>query len=716
MENLSNNMHHNPPPGKTERTYGKTWLIEGMDCPDCVQTIKTKLEGIQGIKTVTLRFSTRKLRISYNPGANHNKVDTEIKTAIGHLGFSIKPLNSKENNYDRSNKGHIVYRGGLTILITLAVILFLWNATYSHALFSIATLWGMYPVAKKAINQARTGLLFSISTLMLTACIGALLLGDYIEAAVVLILFRFGEYLESIAAGRARRGVQSLMNLTPDTALLLVNGRREEVQTSSLHPGDIIELRPGDRLPVDGELLQPGSLDESALTGESMPVDKLSGDKVMAGTLVVDRVITIKITSEYGHNAIDHILHLIEEAENNKAPVERLIDRFSRRYTPFMMLMAALTIIIPPLFLGQAWDLWIYRGLALLLIACPCALVISTPAAVTSALAHAAGTGALIKGGAALESLAGIKKIAFDKTGTLTQGLLTVSEIYSVHTDTAEWLPLAAAVEQSSSHPLAQALVKENQKRNLASLNAESITSMAGKGISGQINDNLVTITSPRYIPGPAAGSSKISSWITDAEKSGKTVSVVCINNTIKGLISFSDAVRNDAELAIKKLAALNISSIMITGDNKYTAGAIAKKLNIDYRAELLPEDKVKIINELRQNSHVAMLGDGINDAPAMKAADIGIAMGKGTDVALETADAALTHENLLNLAGMVKISLKTHGIIRQNIALAFGIKTLVLLTTLFGITGLMVAVLADTGATAMVTLNSLRLLRKNSS
>lgn len=432
----------------------------------------------------------------------------------------------------------------------------------------------------------------------------------------------------------------------------------------------------------------------------------------MAGSIVNDRVIEIQITSAQGENAIDRILHLIEEAESRKAPLERFLDKFSRWYTPAMMVLSLLVIIIPPLMFGQSWDTWIYRGLAMLLIACPCALVISTPAAITSGLATAAKRGALIKGGAALEELGHIQNIAFDKTGTLTQGKPVLTDIRVLtETETEESILLqSAAVEMGSSHPLARAVVVRAQEQGLTVIEADNRETVVGKGIKGTVNDQHIELYAPQQFDGEVIP--EIESQIAFLEQQGKTVVLVLINEQISGLLAWRDELRADAKMAVEKLVKLGIKPIMLTGDNERAAKAIAAELNIDYKAGLLPSDKVKYVEQLTANAKTAMVGDGINDAPAMKTASIGIAMGGGTDVALETADAALTHNRLEELAPMVALSKATLSNIRQNITLALGLKAVFLVTSLFGITGLWVAVLADSGATVLVTLNALRLLR----
>ncbi|MGL5176488.1 MAG: heavy metal translocating P-type ATPase, partial [Aeromonas veronii] len=587
-------------------------------------------------------------------------------------------------------------------------------------LFTLATLWGLWPISRKAWALTKSGSPFAIETLMTVAAVGALFLGETAEAAMVLLLFMLGEHLEAYAAGRARAGVTALMALVPDKALRIratAEGEmREEVAADELRPGDIIEIAPGARLPADARLLDAlGAFDESALTGESIPVERRQGDKVPAGSLAADRVLRLEVVSEPGNNAIDRILHLIEEAESQRAPIERFIDRFSRWYTPAMMLVALLVVLVPPLAFGQSWDEWIYRGLALLLIGCPCALVISTPAAVTSALAAATRQGALIKGGAALERLAHIDTVAFDKTGTLTLGKPQLTELVSLNGQPeAELLALAAAIEQGSHHPLARAVVAAANEQGLAQVEARDLRALPGMGVEGRINGELWQLLAPSRV---AALNMEQQTRIASLERQGKTVVVLCQSSGDQALpvalLALRDQIRPEAAAALQELHQLGLNSIMLTGDNPNAAEAIATELGMGWRAGLLPEGKVEEIAKLASTRKVAMIGDGINDAPAMKRASIGIAMGGGTDVALETADAALTHNQLGGIAAMIRLSRAALANIHQNIALALGLKAIFLVTSLLGITGLWIAVLADTGATALVTANALRLLRK---
>lgn len=502
------------------------------------------------------------------------------------------------------------------------------------------------------------------------------------------------------------------MALVPDQATKIEHGQRVLVDVQDLRPGDHVEVAPGGRLPADGQLMdQAASIDESALTGESIPVEKQVGDTLAAGSVVVDRLIQVQITSLPGQNAIDRILHLIEQAESRKAPLERFLDRFSRWYTPLMMLIALLVVLIPPLMFAQPWETWTYRGLALLLIACPCALVISTPAAITSGLAAAARRGALIKGGAALEQLGRVTMMAFDKTGTLTQGKPQVTDMISL-TDlpSSQWLAAVAAIEQGSSHPLATSLVDKVQAQGYTIHQASEQQALPGRGITGLVAGQRYSLLSPTQLD--VVVSAAVTESIEQLEAQGKTVAVALQNKQPIGVIAWQDTLRDEAQVAIAQLKKIGINSIMLTGDNPRSAAAIADKLGMDFQASLLPEDKVQVVEQLSQLQPVAMVGDGINDAPAMKQASIGIAMGSGTDVALETADAALTHNRLIELAGMIELSRATLNNIRQNVTLALGLKAILLVTSLLGITGLWMAVLADSGATALVTLNALRLLR----
>ncbi|HIF9136124.1 TPA: zinc/cadmium/mercury/lead-transporting ATPase [Photobacterium damselae] len=709
-QQLANQLAHN--------SHGLTlsWKVDGMDCPSCAAKLEKAITSLEPVETAKVMFATEKLIVNTK---SHSGDAATIKSLIEQkslqTGFTLLSANQKSSEvkqpFWQQHLAVLIIAG----LMLISAIINQFSHSIGLAAFTLTTLVGLYPVAIKALKLAKSGSPFSIETLMSVAAIGALYLGDTAEAAMVILLFLIGEQLEGYAASRARSGVQALMALVPEEAtVILPNGEQKKVPASELKPGDIIEVAPGSRLPADGQILTSSvSFDESALTGESVPVERQLGEKVMAGCMVVDKVVRLTIISAQGENAIDRILHLIEDAEARKAPLERFLDKFSRWYTPAMIGLAALVIVVPPLFFGGVWDTWIYKGLTLLLIACPCALVISTPAAITSGLAAAARHGALIKGGAALEQLGHVEVVAFDKTGTLTEGKPVVTDAVSWDGDDDKLLRQAAAVEMGSLHPLAMAVVNLAKERSLPLSEADERQAIVGRGIQGVTEGDHFMLCAADRLPQDIQLSDNQKEQALALESQGKTLVVAVRNGHAVGLIAWRDNLRKDAIDAVRKLEKLGVRSLMLTGDNPRAAQAIASELgNMEFRASLLPEDKVTEVRKATEKAHVAMVGDGINDAPAMKTASIGIAMGGGTDVALETAEAALTHNRVAELPVMIELSRATLANIRQNITLALGLKALFLVTTLLGFTGLWVAVLADSGATALVTLNALRLLK----
>ncbi|QLS04287.1 Zn(II)/Cd(II)/Pb(II) translocating P-type ATPase ZntA [Citrobacter freundii] len=681
-----------------------TWKVSGMDCAACARKVENAVRQVSGVNQVQVLFATEKLVVDAVADIRQN-----IENAVQKAGYTLRDEQAPEAAPESRFKENLPL---ITLIVMMAISWGLeqFNHPFGQMAFIATTLVGLYPIARQALRLMKTGSYFAIETLMSVAAIGALFIGATAEAAMVLLLFLIGERLEGWAASRARKGVSALMALKPETAVRLRNGEREEVAINSLQPGDVIEVAAGGRLPADGKLVSGfASFDESALTGESIPVERATGDKVPAGATSVDRLVTLEVLSEPGASAIDRILKLIEEAEERRAPIERFIDRFSRIYTPAIMAIALLVTLVPPLLFAASWQEWIYKGLTLLLIGCPCALVISTPAAITSGLAAAARRGALIKGGAALEQLGRVTHVAFDKTGTLTVGKPRVTAIHPASgISESELLALAAAVEQGATHPLAQAIVREAQTRELTIPAAQAQRALVGSGIEAQVNGERILICAAGKQPAEA-----FAGQISELESAGQTVVLVLRNDAVLGVLALQDTLRDDALTAINELHQLGVKGVILTGDNPRAAAAIAGELGLEFKAGLLPEDKVRVVTSLNQQSPLAMVGDGINDAPAMKAATIGIAMGSGTDVALETADAALTHNRLRGLVQMIQLARATHANIRQNIAIALGLKGIFLITTLLGITGLWLAVLADTGATVLVTANALRLLRK---
>ncbi|MDV5169327.1 zinc/cadmium/mercury/lead-transporting ATPase [Photobacterium rosenbergii] len=688
-----------------------SWKVGGMDCPSCANKLERAINGLEGVASAKVMFATEKLVVNCQSAAISDAIVAKTRET-GFQLFTVGGVSEDEKPANRLKENLPVLM--IAMMMVVSFIVSKQSEVMGLAAFTATTLVGLFPIARKAIKLAKSGSPFSIETLMSVAAIGALYLGETAEAAMVLLLFLIGEQLEGYASAKARSGVKALMALVPEKASrVLADGSKEQISASELKPGDIIEVAPGGRLPADVELMDAAaSLDESALTGESVPVERLPGEQVMAGALVADKVVRLRIISEQGENAIDRILHLIEDAESRKAPLERFVDRFSRWYTPAMIVLAALVVVIPPILFGQAWDEWLYKGLTLLLIACPCALVISIPAAITSGLAAATRRGALIKGGAALEQLGRIETMAFDKTGTLTEGKPVMTDIVSWDGDEQRLLRQSAAVEMGSAHPLAQAVVNAAKERGLNVEEAQERQALPGRGIQGNTDGDILMLVAADRLPEGVALSAQQVEQAFHLEGEGKTLVVALRNAVPVGLIAWRDNLREDSAKAVKALKAMGIHSVMLTGDNPRAAAAIAGEIGIAFEAGLLPEDKVKHVELANQRANVAMVGDGINDAPAMKTASIGIAMGGGTDVALETADAALTHNRVAELPMMIALSKATLANIKQNVFLALGLKGVFLITTLLGMTGLWVAVLADSGATALVTLNALRLLK----
>ena len=686
--------------------------VQGMDCPSCTVAIEGAVCALPGVKNVKIDYQKERLSFDIDDtGAARNKVISTVKT----LGYDVQDMTDGDASsappaWFKTKKGRLVLFSGT--LMVLSSIVYLIRPDLSPYGFSIAALLALFPMARKAFGAARLGRPFTIETLVTLAVVGAIIINQAAEAALVVFLFTVGEMLENLAAAKARRSVSALASLAPKTAFVMRGKTVEEVAADTLVVGDIVEVRPGGRIPADGTITKgQTSIDQSPVTGESVPVRKVKGDTIYAGSINADGVIRLRVDKTAQDNMIGRILKLVEEAEAAQSPTARFIDRFSTYYTPGVMLVSALIILVPPLMFGAQWMEWIYKGLAILLIGCPCALVLSTPAAITSGIAAGARRGLLMKGGVVLEAIGKVTTIAFDKTGTLTQGKPSVTDAKSFTGSVANMLALAAAVEASSSHPLAKAIVDETKARKIDIPEATNATALQGRGVQGTVDGIVITIASPRY----AAEISKLkevqNTDISALEEEGKTVAVVIKGKSVIGIIAMRDELRKDTKPAIAALKKLNVGVVMLTGDNARTGRALAGQLGMDVRSELMPEDKLVAIEALKNDGTVAMVGDGINDAPALARADVGIAMGSGTDVAIETADAALLQERVSGVPALVRLSRATLANIYQNITAALILKAIFFATTLMGATDLWMAILADTGATVLVTMNALRLL-----
>ncbi len=612
----------------------------------------------------------------------------------------------------KGKKGRATLLAGAS-LVTAYVIGHLVPSIQLYA-FAAAMLVGLVPIARRAVMAALAGTPFSIEMLMTIAAVGALAINATEEAAAVVFLFLVGELLEGVAAGKARDSIKSLSALVPKTALLEEAGKTNEVPAESLQIGAVILVRPGDRISADGVIVSGDSaINEAPVTGESVPVQKNAGDSVFAGTVNGDAVLRVRVTAAAADNTITRVVKLVEEAQESKAPTERFIDRFSKYYTPGVVAVAALVALMPPLLWGASWDEWIYKGLAILLIGCPCALVISTPAAIAASLSAGARRGLLLKGGAVLEGLGRLTAVALDKTGTLTEGKTKVTDIASFGLSEPEVLRLAAALETGSSHPLGIAILERASEDKILVPSARDAKALGGKGVSATVEGQSVFLGSAKAALAMADIPVADQATVTALNDQGKTVSVLIVDGRLTGAIAMRDEPRADAAEGLQALKDVGVKVVMLTGDNARTASAIGRTLGIEVRADLLPEDKQRIVGELKQQGLVVgKVGDGINDAPALAAADVGIAMGGGTDVALETADAAILHGRVGDVARMIDLSKRTMRNIYQNIGISLGLKAVFLVTTIIGVTGLWPAILADTGATVLVTMNALRLLR----
>jgi len=715
--------------------------VDGMDCAACGTKIETAVRRLAGVDDVNVSASAGTMMVRHHGDAN---LAEAIESQVRSLGYrlaardgSLRTITSspRENQAPQTDMASDeADRGGTELKqawwtspkarLTLACGIALAAAWVTGRffpeleswIFTAAMLVGLVPIARRAVAAALAGSPFSIEMLMSIAAIGAVIIGASEEAAAVVFLFLIGELLEGVAAGKARASIQSLTELVPKTALLEDDGKIREVPAESLPVGSTILVRPGDRISADGIILSGESaIDESPVTGESTPVRKGDGAAVFAGTVNGEAVLRVRVTAAAADNTIARVVKLVEEAQESKAPTERFIDRFSRFYTPGVVVASMLVAVIPPLLFGGDWSEWIYKGLAILLIGCPCALVISTPAAIAAALSAGARRGLLLKGGAVLETLGKTTAVALDKTGTLTTGKPQVTDVVAFGRTESDVMRLAAALETGSSHPLAKAIL---HRATSDGLNIPSVTdakAIGGKGVCGTVDGIGVFLGSPQAANEIIALSPAQSVRVGSLNAEGKTVSVLIADGAIAGAVATRDEPRPDAKSGLRALTATGIKTLMLTGDNRRTAEAVGRQLGIEVRAELLPEHKQQIISELQaQGFSVAKVGDGINDAPALAAADVGIAMGGGTDVALETADAAVLHGRVGDIAQMIALSKSTMANIYQNITIALGLKVVFLVTTIAGFTGLWPAILADTGATVLVTANAMRLLRWN--
>jgi Cd2+/Zn2+-exporting ATPase len=617
----------------------------------------------------------------------------------------------------------VLARGGFSNLFGPGAVESVHAPAAAIALYLGAVVAGGWYIAPRALLAARR-LRPDMNLLMTIAALGAMLIGEWFEAGAVTFLFALALLLESWSVGRARRAIRNLLHLSPTIARVIdgSTGRPLEVAVDEVAIGSRVLVRPGEKFPLDGTVVAGSTtVNQAPITGESMPVPRGEGDPVYAGTINGEGAIEFQTTSKASDTTVAHIIRMVEEAQARRSPTEQWVERFARTYTPLMMGMAVLIAVLPPLLFGGAWSQWFYQALVLLVIACPCALVISTPVSVVASLASAAKHGVLIKGGRFLEIPARLRAVAVDKTGTLTLGRPEVIRVvpFNGHDD-RDLLEIAAAVEGSSAHPLAEAIVRHASASGIRPEPARGYQAVPGKGATAELNSRRVWLGSHRYLEERAQESPELHELLESLSADGASVVVVGNDEHVCGVIALADRARAEARAAVAALRAAGVDRIvMLTGDNGPTARAVARQIGIEeVRAELLPQDKLEVVDELvARNRMVAMVGDGVNDAPAMARATIGIAMGAaGSDAAIETADIALMGDDLSRLPWLVSHSRRTLRIIKENIAISIALKVVFVVLTLTGHASLWAAIAADMGVSLLVVMNALRLLQSGES
>lgn len=671
------------------------FALENLHCADCAAKLEKAVRELEGVETAQVNIIASKITV------RHRGNEGPIRALLARQGYLAKR--------DRTNfwlQPRTLSTLGAALLILSAV---LSPQPVKTWLLVAATGLGAWFPALSGIKNLLGSRTFDINFLMTIAVIGALAIGELGEAATVVLLFAFSHSLEAFTMGRTRRSVHNLMELAPDTAWIEEGEDLIAVPTASLQPGQQIVVKPGERIPVDGEILAGVSeVNQAQITGESMPMSRGPGDAVYAGSVNGSGQIRVVASKAAADSSLARIVAMVEEAATSRPPVQQFVDSFARWYTPLVIALAIGITVLPPLFLHQAWQPWLYRGLALLVVACPCALVISTPVSIVSALGNAARRGVLIKNGAALERTAAISIIAMDKTGTLTRGEPRLVAIHPAggHSET-EVLRLAASVEQGSSHPLAAAVIAAARDRQLKPAAGMEYKTLPGHGAMATIDGTNVYAVSPTFAQRELGLSPRLAA-------SGKTQVILAKDCKELAHLEFQDTLRPGAREIIRQLKALSANPVMLTGDSQGVAAEIAREAGIaDFHAHLLPQEKLSKIKDLRSQGATMMVGDGINDAPALAAADVGVAMGAaGSDTALESADIALMADDLSQLPFLLRLSRRALATIRFNIWFAVAVKLLAVALVFPGWLTLWLAIMADTGATVLVTLNGMRLLK----
>ncbi|HEY7284590.1 MAG TPA: heavy metal translocating P-type ATPase [Vicinamibacterales bacterium] len=693
-----------------------TFKIEGMDCREEVAMLERRFKNLVGLEDFSADVMGQRLHVKYDAA---KLTAAGIADAVAETGMRAwleheEPI-AVGGDAERRRRAFVA-ASGATLSAGL-VAGFLGYAIPADVLFVVAVACGFGAIWRRTLGALRAKAL-DINVLMVIAVAGALVLRQFGEAASVIFLFAVAESLEALTLARARTAIRALMDLAPAEAQVRDAAGERRMAVDSVPIGAVIIVRPGEKIPLDGEVVAGQSeVNQAPITGESLPIEKDEGDEVFAGTINGRGALDIRVTRLRRDTTLARIVHLVERAQAQRAPAQNLVERFARVYTPAVILLALAVAVVPPIVLGGAWHSWIYRALVLLVVSCPCALVISTPVSIVAALAAAARKGVLIKGGAYLERTGRIRCVAFDKTGTLTRGTPQVVDVVALNGAADKVVVgLAASVERRSTHPIARAIVDHAEAGQLSALPAANVSALAGRGAEGDVDGAKVVLGNHRLFEERRLCSPAMHPHLDRLAADGRTAVLVARNDEPIGIIGLADRLREASRDTVDLLRRHGVESVvMLTGDNRSTANVIASALGVDeVRADLLPEDKVTAVEDLRQRyGSVAMVGDGVNDAPALATADIGIVMGAaGSDAALETADVALMADELLKIPYAFRLSRKTLRNIKANLAISVVMKAAFVVAAVAGVATLWMAVIADTGASVIVIANALRLLR----
>lgn len=723
--------------------------VRELDCAAEEQVLRKTVGSMPGVSDLAFDVMNRRMIVEHDPAQATPQaiadcvrsvgmtpvMANEGPTGTGSLAESNGPVWPEvEGEMERqvrlpivpvASRREMVLLGTSGVLALLAEVV-AWSSASEHAwpvllLSAAAVLLGGLPTLRNGLIALRTFTL-NINFLMTVAVVGAFAVGEYPEAAMVVFLFAVAELIEKYSLERARNAVRALMEMAPETAFVKQpDGSWNEVPAGEVHVDAVVRVRPGERLPLDGTVVAGSSaVNQAPITGESVPVDKAEGDQVFAGTINESGVLEFMVTGGKDQTTLARIIRTVQEAQAARAPTQRFVDRFARVYTPTVVVLAVLVALVPPLVFHQPWTRWVYEALVLLVIACPCALVISTPVTVVSGLASAARRGILIKGGVYLEEGRRLRVIAVDKTGTITEGKPRVQDVRALDSmATDAILRVAASIDAGSDHPVARAVTAAWTQEKVEAVGplfpVQQFTSVTGKGVTGKIDGTPYFLGNHRYTHDRGVCTAEVEAVLGELEAKGQTAIVLSNDRSALGVIAVADAPRESSIEAVRQLHAMGLRTVMLSGDNQRTAEAIAKIVGIDdARGELLPEDKVAAVRQLTGEwDHVGMVGDGVNDAPALAEASIGFAMGAaGTDTALEVADVALMQDDLRGVPAFFQLSRRTARVLRQNIALALGIKAVFFILAMAGIATLWMAVVADMGASLLVVGNGMRLMR----